>query len=599
VDDYRALREAAFPREATPVPPPVEATLSRIDYDLKVDGDLASGEARLTIDVIKDGWVRVAIPAGLMVREARLDGRQISLITQPPEKGPTSSYVLLSRTGRSVLNLGIVAAVSSVAGTDILRLPVGGSAVSRASVLLSRQGVDMHVSGGLLLERSDTGGESRWVAHGRAGEGLTFAWKRRVDEQRATQPLRLRGALTQLVGLGEDATQVSAEVRIEVVQGLAKECRLKLPGQFQVNQVSGAAVADWQQSSDELTVTFIEPVQQSTQFTVSAEVSLPRDGQIEVPLIRLPAAERETGGIAVEVLGAGEIKDRKIAGMAETEASELGQLISSRQSPSLIAFRLQPTDGKSGRSLSLGVARYTPQSVLTANVEEADYNALISQDGKMLVYSRLAVRNNQRSFLKLSLPGGAVLWSVAVAGRPIRPGSAPDGSFLLPLQKSRTGEEAPAFAVEVVYLDRGQAWSDKGRQRLGLMSVDMPISKSRLLIHYSPLFRLTPSPGAFRIAPYEAPVSALLRSGASSAAETPVETAGVSGGKGQDSDAAQELVSRHKQAAHAFAPARNLPIRVAFPHFGPSMFLISELTSENQTPVVEFDYQRDRKRGER
>src|SRR5262249_36733077 len=201
VDDYRALREAAFPREGMPPPPPVEATLSRIDYDLKVDGDLASGEARLTIDVIKDGWVRVAVPAGLMVREAHVDGRQISLVTQTGEKGLASSYVLLSRTGRSVLTLGIVASVSTTAGTDILRLPVGASAVSRASVILARQGVDMHITGGLLLERSEAAGESRWVAHGRAGEGLTFAWKRKIDEARSTQPLRMRGSLTELVGL--------------------------------------------------------------------------------------------------------------------------------------------------------------------------------------------------------------------------------------------------------------------------------------------------------------------------------------------------------------------------------------------------------------
>jgi len=78
VDEYRALRRAAFPADLEPVPPPVEATLSRIDYDLKVDGDLASGEARLTVDVIKEGWVRLAMPEGLMVREARLDGKQVS-----------------------------------------------------------------------------------------------------------------------------------------------------------------------------------------------------------------------------------------------------------------------------------------------------------------------------------------------------------------------------------------------------------------------------------------------------------------------------------------------------------------------------------------
>ena len=167
VNEYRALRRAAFPADAEPVPPPVEATLSRIDYDLKVEGDLASGEARLTIDVIKDGWVRLAMPEGLMVREAQLDGHQVTLVTRPQEKGSGGSELLLSRTGRSVLTLKIVAPVSTVAGTDILQLPVSNAAVSHATVELTRQGVDVHITGGLLLEHSETATGSRWVANGR------------------------------------------------------------------------------------------------------------------------------------------------------------------------------------------------------------------------------------------------------------------------------------------------------------------------------------------------------------------------------------------------------------------------------------------------
>ena len=46
-------------------------------------------------------------------------------------------------------------------------------------------------------------------------------------------------------------------------------------------------------------------------------------------------------------------------------------------------------------------------------------------------------------------------------------------------------------------------------------------------------------------------------------------------------------------------PARNLPLRVVFPHFGPSIYLVSELTGENQTPEVQLDFQRDRKRGDK
>ncbi|HEX2271939.1 MAG TPA: hypothetical protein VHH35_20515 [Pyrinomonadaceae bacterium] len=593
VNEYTALKKAASTTEPEPPPPPVEATLSHIDYDLKIDGDLASGEARLTVDVIKNGWVRVPMPEGLIVRDAQLDGRPVNLVTRPKEKGPGALDLLLSKTGRSVLTLKIVAPVTTTAGTDILHLPVSNSAVAHANVELMRQGVDVRVTGGLLLEHSEAPTGSRWKANGKGGEPLTFAWRRRVDDERANQPLRLRGTVTQLVGLGEDATQVNAEVEIEVVQGLAREAVVQLPEQFTVNQVSGAMVADWDINNRELKVWFIEGVTTTAKFTLNGELTLPRDGKLNVPLIRLPLVERETGGVAIEVLGAGEIKERQSNGLEEAEAGELGQLIASRPSPSLIAFRLNPADGKSDRSLTLTVARYTPQAVLTANIEEAEYNALFANDGKLLVQSRFAVRNNQRNFLKLTLPPTAVLWSASVAGRPIRPGRAPDGSLLLPLEKSRSGEEAPAFVVELSYLDRAPAWTDKGRTRLSLVSVDLPISKSRLLLHHPPLFRLAPVPassGSFRVATYVAPESIALRSNTSAiGSPSPAQVRpGVP----------EHLVSKLPPAKQSARPARNLPLRLVFPHFGPSIFLVSELTSENQTPAVEFDFSRDRKRGQ-
>ena len=597
ISDYAALRRAASPADPEPAAPPVEATLSRIDYELKVDGDLAIGVARLTVDVIKNGWVRVAMPDGLVVRDAQLDGRPVNLVMNPTDKGPGRADLLLSKTGRSILTLKIVAPVATVAGTDILHLPVSNSAISHAIVEVARQEVDVRITGGLLLEHSEGANGSRWVANGKGGEPLTFAWRRKVDDERANQLLRFRGSVTQLVGLGEDATQINAEVQVEVVQGLADEVRVKLPEKLTVNLVSGAMVADWDVTGNELKVVFIEPVDKNARFTLTGELHMPKDGQMDVPLIRLPNAERETGGVAVEVLGAGEIKARQPFGMDDAEAGELGQLISSRQSPSLIAFRLQPADGKSDRSLSLNVARYAPQAVLMANIEEAEYNTLLAADGKMLVQSRFAVRNNQRNFLKLTLPSTAVLWSASVAGRPIRPGRAPDGSFLLPLQKTRSGVEAPAFVVEISYLDRAASWTDKGRTRVSLVAVDLPISKSHLLLHHPPLFRVTPVPGAsggFRVATYAPPESTVLTAGNPASASEQMQADGDI-----PPPETSQLVAKLRDTARGSRPARNRPLRVVFPHFGPSIFLISELTGENQTPAVEFDFQRDRKRGDR
>ena len=86
LDEYRALRARAFPVPPTPNPPPVDAALTRVDYDLRANGDTVSGEARLTVDVLKQGWVSIQAPAGVLVRSARLNGRPTALVAGTPPR---------------------------------------------------------------------------------------------------------------------------------------------------------------------------------------------------------------------------------------------------------------------------------------------------------------------------------------------------------------------------------------------------------------------------------------------------------------------------------------------------------------------------------
>src|SRR6266853_4768555 len=149
VEEYRTLHARAYPTEREPEPPPVEATLTRVDYDLRIDGDLASGRAGLTVDVLKDGWVRVPIPAGLLVREARLDGKLVSLVPIVGGKADGQLSALLSHPGRAVLVLEIALPVAISAGEESISLPSAASGVTRASVQIPRQGVDVRLAGGL------------------------------------------------------------------------------------------------------------------------------------------------------------------------------------------------------------------------------------------------------------------------------------------------------------------------------------------------------------------------------------------------------------------------------------------------------------------
>jgi hypothetical protein len=616
IGDYRTLHAKAYPPEREPEAPPVDATLTRVDYDLRIDGDLATGRASLTVDVLKDGWVRVPIPAGLLVREAKLDGKLVSLVPGAAGKGSNQLSALLSRPGRAVLLLDIALPVASTAGEENISLPSTASGVTRASVRLPRQGVDLKLTGGLLAEKSEPGAESKWLAYARGNEPLIFSWKRKTEDHRSSQALRLRGSLTELTGLGEDTTTIVADVNIEVTQGAAREVRIALPDKVTINQVAGATVADWEMKDGQLAVTFLEPVEGNAKFVVSGETRSPRGGQIEIPLLRLLNTERDTGGVAVEVLGAGEINKFKTEGLENADATDLGEIVSSRQSTSLSAFRFRSGDAKTTRSLTVNVARYTSQAVLMANVAEARYNVLITNEGKLLVEARYAMRNNQRNFLKITLPPGATLWSASLAGNPVRPGQSPDGSVLLPLEKSHAGEESPEFAVEIVYISRGTTWNDKGQFKLALPRLDLPISRTGLLVYHPPFFKVTPEPGSFRPEAYQEPTSRALGptpparivesiSAGAPAPSAPPPPLGLAVSATTDSKtevrqvSTETLIDNFRLTLEGGKAAGIIPIKVAFARMGPSLYLVSELTGENQSPSTDLNYQRERKAGGR
>jgi hypothetical protein len=593
VDQYRTLRDKAYPPEPAPTEPPVVATVTRVDYDLHVAGDTAQGTARLVFDVLAEGWVRIPVPGGLRVASVRLDGKPISLVGTTDGQ-PDTPHVLVSRRGRGLLALDIAVAVSGAAGTESLVLPAAGSAVTRATVTVPRDGVDVTLTGGLLADKTDGGRESRWLAYGDGRSPLQFSWRRKVEERRTSLPLRLRAALVEHVGYGEETAQLVTSVRLDVVQGQAGKVALQVPEGVAVNDVAGKNVADWDVKDGVLTVTFLDPVESAESVVVTGEARGPRDGRLHVPLLRLPAAERETGGVAVEVLGAGEVSGAETRGMDAADAADLAEGTAGRTWGLVSAFRYRAQEGAASRALVVSVARYTPQAVLMAAVEEAQYRVLLTDDGRTLVNARYAVRNNAQSFLIVTLPQGATLWSAAVHGRPVRPGRSAEGAMLLPLEKSKAGEEAPAFPVELVYLERGPAWAREGRTTLHLPALDLPVARTGVELH-SPLGRrLWAEPGTFQAQSYRAPSSPALRT----PAPAPVVTVTADADLETDRSSVQTFVDRLQKVgggARTLAGAR--PIAVPFPEYGAWMFLAAELTKEGDAPEIALRYKPTKRGG--
>ena len=268
----------------------------------------------------------------------------------------------------------------------------------------------------------------------------------------------------------------------------------------------------------------------------------------------------------------------------------------------MVAFGFKPLPGSAARALMVTVSRYTPQAVLVANVEEARYEVLASEDGKMLVRARYAVRNNQRAFLALKLPAQSILWSAALEGRPIRPGVSADGGYLLPLLKGRAGESAPTFAVELVYLQRMPAWTDKGEARVELPAVDLPVSRTGLVVNHSPRFSgraqawassgPKPEQGPWSVRRSRTRTSDVGPRRASSRHHRHHRRNAPSGEAGdREGASAKALVDRFRKDMGRTA-AGTIPVNVAVPDIGPSFFAAAELTAEAQAPALNVQYKR-------
>ena len=151
---------------------------------------------------------------------------------------------------------------------------------------------------------------------------------------------------------------------------------------------------------------------------------------------------------------------------------------------------------------------------------------------------------------------------------------------------------------------RGTAWADRGKTSLPLPALDMPVSKTGVVVYAPPGFRVTQEPGAFRETAYVAPSAAAFGTG-----RTTVLTASTSTIQNQQQDilqqfnsnaaqsASQTLVDRYKQKSEARTVSRPLPAGLSFPVLGSSMFFAAELTGETQAPKIDFNYEKSEKHG--
>ena len=127
-----------------------------------------------------------------------------------------------------------------------------------------------------------------------------------------------------------------------------------------------------------------------------------------------------------------------------------------------------------------------------------------------------------------------------------------------------------------------------GFQAVWPPAVDLPVSRTGLTVHYSPLFAIEPQPGTFRPSADPGPWTDALRGEANylPTPPPPPPAPRAPAPANEQDKTTVDLLDQFKKDARIRTGV--MPIAISFPSVGPSIFLAAELTPETQSPSVEL-----------
>lgn len=284
-------------------------------------------------------------------------------------------------------------------------------------------------------------------AYKHVGEPGTL--KSKVATAKARE-VRFDARVDTLYQVREGSLQGNAAVLVELKSGRQDVIMLSLPKGLAEPRITAPSLNKVEPVPDEKTpdrqmyaVRFTQALEGAIQLDVEFELILGKDMEsLQIPDLRVHGAEVEAGslGIAAETgmeLTPGEGKD-----LRRVTAEELPKAVRLRSEDEL---RLAWTYARAPWSQALGIKRNKTVETLDAIAQNVWLESNVLENGHRVTRATYQVANEDRQFLKLKLPEGAQVLSVASDGRKVKAVQDATGTVAIPLPKSR------GVRVEVTY----------------------------------------------------------------------------------------------------------------------------------------------------
>jgi hypothetical protein len=464
--EYNRLVDLAGRPAQDPAVAPVASVLASADLRVRVERDTARGVFTLAGDVLRAGISRVGLMSGSTLIEASVAGRPVPLMADGQ-----AQTALLPGPGPFSLSLEWGAPLAFAPGRASFVLPVPPSGTARATIDLPGDQADVHLSAGLITRRSTVAGRTIVEATIDPGSSTEVWWSMRDSAPAAAaREVRTLADVMTLLTLGDSDVRM-ALIDVTVVERAADSRAPPAAGirSAACGRLAGAATG----ATAQILLTLAEPAARRHQFLSPRATADGGSFRLDTGMVTIPGAQRERGEIALEGVGTLELTAAEREGMHRIDVRELNQALQSlARLPLLSAFRYQRS-AAAPAGLALDVKRFADAGVLAAVADRAVATTLVTTEGRALTEIVLTVQNRAQPFLKVTLPAGASIVSVDVAGEAAKPVLGADGTRV-PLLRPGFRPRG-SYSVTFVYLHAGTPFAKKGEMQMTLPKMDIPV----------------------------------------------------------------------------------------------------------------------------
>lgn len=467
--EYNRLIELSTRKAKTPDEVPLPYVLSHAIFKLRVENQTLVGSVDIDGSLLQKGPVKTPLTTALTILEAKQLNSPLPLL----QEGPYHSAIL-NGPGPFAVSLGVAAPLAIEAGRASFTLPVPLASSSILSLELPGNHANIRIEPGLVTSRQTANGNTLIEAALEPGKPARIWWTtREIAAPVAQREIRFLSDIKQVVSVGDSQLRLTALCDLNIIQGEATEFKMNLPAGFELTTASGNSLESSDVSGNILTLRVHDPARRNHQFLIAIERSN-RETKVEAPMLTFEGAQRETGELLVEGVGAMELEAKESGGLRRMDVREAGAITRSlSRYPLQAAFRYNRR-GADDPKLQLEWRQFLDADVLSAVAERATVTTLTTIEGRSLTEISLRVRNHAKPFMKVDLPTGAQLLSAEVEGERVKPVVGTDGSRV-PLLRAGL-DSSRAYTVSFVYLSSGTRFSKSGAYDMGLAKLDIPVN---------------------------------------------------------------------------------------------------------------------------